>query len=461
MTVHLPKFQRQADLDVLRGSLPAGWLHPLFLAILWYFSSYASDCPRLFYTVGAVILSQSLLRLQIYRMGQTPEHAESWRRVIYGSLLISASGWGTVFAFAIGTYGYGGWPVLLLLVMMSGQAAGATSVLAARLTAQQVYLALLMGPSIAVHMWIGGSRGLAMAALYVLYTSFLFSHGRAQNRAYWSSVEDRELLEQRARELNEASQAAQAANRAKDDFLAKASHELRTPLNAIIGYGELLAEEAVAAGQTHLTADLEKIVRAGKYQLALVNDLLNLSKIEAGKMEVQTAAYDLGAVARDAVQMVRPLADRNRTSIELLLHGTDWTLEGDEMKIRQSLFNLLNNACKFTEDGTVVLDVERKSGWVTCRVIDNGIGMSADQAARIFQPFVQADPSIAAKYGGTGLGLAITRSFCELMGGRVSAESQLGKGTTLTLQIPEKVTPQAAEAPQPKFRRPAGSGESA
>ncbi|HKF16415.1 MAG TPA: response regulator [Candidatus Dormibacteraeota bacterium] len=252
-------------------------------------------------------------------------------------------------------------------------------------------------------------------------------------------------------ELAIARDQALEANRAKSVFLANMSHELRTPMNAIIGYSEMLEEEADERGAQDLVPDLHKILSAGRHLLDLINSILDLSKIEAGKMDLYLETFQVDVVVADVVSTIKPLARKNGNALELNVDERVGTMRADLTKVRQSLFNLLSNASKFTQNGQITLGVTREAeagtDWIVFKVSDTGIGMTEEQLSMLFQAFTQAHTSTSRSFGGTGLGLVITRQFCELMGGDVSVASEFGKGTTFTIRLPVAVTDRPAELP--------------
>jgi len=295
-------------------------------------------------------------------------------------------------------------------------------------------------------------------------------------------------------EVQEKGQALEVASRHKSQFLANMSHELRTPLNAIIGYSEMLQEEAEDLDQKSLIPDLQKVNAAGKHLLGLINDILDLSKIEAGRMDLDLTTFEIGPMIRDVQAIVQPLVEKNGNTLVVSCPDDVGTLHADQTKVRQALFNLLSNAAKFTESGTITLRVSRDhqpatlvgagfqrtvpasdaanppdprtppaapdhpdspdpsslaphhSQLVTFAVADTGIGMTEEQLSRLFEAFSQAEVSTRSKYGGTGLGLAISRHFCRLMGGDLTVTSTHGRGSTFTVRLPAVVSESAVPA---------------
>ncbi|MEQ2005736.1 MAG: response regulator [Limisphaerales bacterium] len=241
----------------------------------------------------------------------------------------------------------------------------------------------------------------------------------------------------------EARQQAEAANRTKSSFLASMSHELRTPLTAIIGFSEMLLSDAQADGRTEAADDLQRIMDSAKHLLHLINEILDLSKIEAQKMELHLERFEVANIIREVGNTITPLVKKNSNRLVVTAGHDLGSMNADITKLRQSLLNLLSNANKFTEKGEVTLDVERvvRGGvaYIRFAVGDTGIGMTPVQLGKLFQAFQQADSSTSRKYGGTGLGLVITRKFCELMGGGVTVTSEPGKGSTFTIELPAEV----------------------
>lgn len=361
------------------------------------------------------------------------------------------------FCILWGTYNYGGAssPFLVWLVL--------TPLLAF----------MYMGSTWTARIFVLGQITLGIAGLYgaYLYTDFPV-HIPVENMvvagvlsalgsniyvfmmaAYYSSVVDSqsELIKEIDRHqstlkaLTRAKDDAERANGAKSEFLAKMSHELRTPLNAVLGYSELLLEDAELDGRGEQIADLQKISAAGKHLLAMVNDILDISKIEAGKMVLHVENVDLDKLIDEIEATARPLAAKNANSF-MVERGPDLgVMRADITKLRQAIFNLLSNAAKFTQNGQITLSVKRNGDWMEIAVADTGIGISQEQQKVLFSNFTQASSKIAAVYGGTGLGLSLSQNLCRLMGGRIEIESEPGKGSLFTIRLPAQVEQAAAE----------------
>ena len=274
------------------------------------------------------------------------------------------------------------------------------------------------------------------------------------------------------REALEARDAAQAANRTKSTFLANMSHELRTPMNAILGYSEMLIDEAEDLNVKQLTPDLNKIRRAGRHLLSLIDDILDLSKIEAGKMTLFVEEIDVASLVGEVATTIQPLIERNFNKLEVNVAPDCGQIRADLVKVRQTLLNLLSNATKFTERGRITLSVQRmkpnlasnyansaahhSTERIQFSIKDTGIGMTPEQQGKLFQPFSQTDTSTTRKYGGTGLGLAISRRFCQLMGGDISVTSAAGQGSTFTVDLPVKMAETPSEGALPARQQPPG-----
>ncbi|PLS68201.1 MAG: histidine kinase [Cyanobacteria bacterium M5B4] len=265
----------------------------------------------------------------------------------------------------------------------------------------------------------------------------------AQLGAIFQRKRDESEILRMNQELALARDQALEASKAKSAFMATMSHELRTPLNAIIGYSEMLQEDARDEGREDMVADLQKIYTAGKHLLELINDILDISKIEAGKMEIFAEEFTIPDLIREIVDVVLPAVQKNNNQIRVACDESIGVMYADVAKVRQCLINLLSNAAKFTQNGTISLEVERRQtnngNWIIFIVQDTGIGMTEATISKLFRPFTQADNSTTRKYGGTGLGLAITKRFAQMMGGDITVESEPNQGSTFRLYLPSTI----------------------
>lgn len=324
-------------------------------------------------------------------------------------------------------------------------------------------LAGASGGWVVLQQWPGSVMGIILGLAAGMLGEFA-QHVQAQARALEreraalrAEIAERERIE---RDLQQAKLAAEAANRAKSTFLSNASHELRTPLTAILGYTDLLALDTQRGDLANLDADIKKIQTAGNQLLSLIDNVLDLSKIEAGHMKLAPETFELAALLREVAEIAQPMVSRNRNRLLVRPSSPECVMHMDRAKLRQILLNLISNAAKFTTDGSVTITAayaaqaadaaasdhaERLAagGWHIIEISDTGIGMTEQQLQRIFQPFVQAEPTIAQTYGGTGLGLALCRRLCQAMGGTITASSSFGLGSTFTIRLPVAAEPNA------------------
>jgi signal transduction histidine kinase/CheY-like chemotaxis protein len=423
---------------------------PAMLIVGLLLASYFWDYPKSLWLWTAIVFTALVWPQMLYlaaRISPDPRAAER-RNLLFDSLLIGC--WAAGMSFC----------PFPSMTMVTAIFAGCLSIGGAR-------LALWAAGAIATGMlFVGAFMGFHVdtsASVPTTILSVLGTFSFTSIFGYYSYVQTRRVLgakkelaaqNERIQEQYQviesalgsalqANEVARQASQAKSSFLANMSHELRTPLNAILGYSEMLAESAEETGQAEMASDLQKIQTAGKHLLGLINDVLDLSKIEAGKMRLYLETFEVSRVVEEAAVTARPVIEQKGNRLEVRCPPHIGSIREDVTKVRQVLLNLLSNAGKFTEKGVVTLEVRRDVGnagnWVFFRVSDTGIGMTPEQTAKVFEAFVQADAGTMRKYGGTGLGLAITRKLCLLMGGDIEVESTPGRGSAFTVRLPGEI----------------------
>jgi len=374
-----------------------------------------------------VTTGRLVLHAAYYRVQPGNETLEIWLRAYMVGAALGGLAWGGTGLLLAVT------PSLVLqgfiIIAIGGVTVGAISSHAVLIPA---YLAFVLPATLPLALWqisIGESVNIGFGALVLLFLAVLVFTARYFHRNFVTAF----IMQNENMALAEK---AHTANRAKSDFLTGVSHELRTPLNAIIGYNELIKEELTEKGVASSNADLDRVNQAARHLLGLIDHLLDLSKVEAGKLEMVPEEIKVSELISDVAMTSKPLIDHNGNRLVIDMNEDPGIMFIDKMRLKQCLLNLVGNAAKFTQNGTISISVTRSNGEIAFSIIDTGIGISKDHLIRLFDEFSQAESTTARDYGGTGLGLSITQKLVQLMGGDVEVESESGKGSRFTLNLP-------------------------